>query len=296
MSDKPARIFTFDRIFVTAAPNGAKVIEWRLNRCFPIPVGVPEFYVEFARSAGEWERLNPDMPEVNSCVYVDPVKRRCGYDNNVFYRVVMDINGVEYNSKPEPTLGVWNRHDWLHAREVVRKEYLRLKKYVGTAGYLLRKREHGAPCTDCRDFDTEESVSTKCPNCYGTGIIGGYYDGIPYYMDLSGTSSQRDVQSPFGEIDNRRRSARGVAYPMVTTYDLWIDGDKNKRYVIRQVETSVEIKGRPLVYNFELRELPANAIEYDVPLEQDLSEEIGIAPTDPESAGWRRDIDFIEVH
>jgi hypothetical protein len=295
MSNKPARIFAFDRVYVTAAPNGTKVIEWRLNTCFPIPYGTPEFYIEFARSAGEWERLNEDEPVVNSCVYVDPEKRRCGYDNNVYYRVVMVVGGETYNSKPERTIGVWNKHDWLIARDVVRKEYLRLKRYVGTFGYLLRKREHGVPCTDCQDFDTEETISANCGGCFGTGIIGGYYDAIPYYVDLSGTASQRDVQSPFGDVDNRRRSARAVAYPMVTTYDLWIDADKNKRYVIRQVEMSVEIKGRPLVYNFELRELPANAIEYQIPLEQDLSETIGIAPTDPESQGWRKDIDFIEV-
>jgi hypothetical protein len=292
---KPAKIFAFERIFVTAAPNGAKVIEWKLNKCFPIPAGTPEFYIEFARSAGEWTRLNPDDPEVNICVFVDPEARRCGYDNNAYYRVVMSVGGNEYHSKPEPTLGVWNRRDWLIARDVVRKEYLRLKRYVAAPGWLLRKREHGIPCTECLDYDTEETVSSKCTKCYGTGILGGYYDAIPYYVDLSGTASKRDVQIPFGEIDNRRRSARGVAYPMILTYDLWIDADKNKRYVIRQVDTAVELKGKPLVYILELRELPANALEYSIPLQQDLTEEIGIAPDSPESAGWRRDIDFIEV-
>ena len=295
MSNKPARIFAFERVFVTAAPAGFTTIEWRLNKCFPIPPGIPEFYVEYAPAAGgEWERLNPDTPEINTCAYVDTLKGRCGYDSG-YYRVVMAVGGEEYHSKPEAVYGVWNKYDWRIAREVVRKEYLRLKRYVGTFGYLLRRREHGTKCTQCVDFDTGESVSAQCDNCYGTGFAGGYYDGIPFYVDMSGTVSSKDVQIPFGTMDNRKRVVRAVAYPMVGTYDMWVDADKNIRYIVRQVETAVERKGRPLVYVCEFRQLPGNATEYEVPIEQDLTEEIGISPDSPESAGWRRDIDFIEV-
>ena len=296
MSSKPARIFAFERVWVTASPDGLKVIEWRLNKSFPLPAGTIEFYVEFARAAGEWTRLNPDSPETNTCVFVDPDPRRCGYANNEFYRVVMVVAGTSYHSTPEPTLGVWNTHDWLIARDVVRKEYLRLKRYAGVLGHLLKRREHGPKCTACLDWDTEDVVNTDCAFCYGTGYIGGYYDAIPYYMDLSGSATNRDVRQPFGESDNRKHTGRSVAYPMLNSYDLWVDGDKNKRYIVRQVEDTVEIKGRPLVYTSELRELPASSTEYSVPLEQDLTDEIGVAPDSPESAGWRRDIDFIELY
>ena len=295
MPNKPARIFAFERVLVTAAPAGFTTIQWYLNKCFPIPVGTPEFYVEYANdSGGEWERLNPDMPEVNTCVYIDTEKGRCGYDSG-YYRVVMSVGGEEFNSKPEPVYGLWNRYDWRIAREVVRKEYLRLKKYVGSFGYLLPRREHGPKCTECIDFDTGESVSSNCSICYGTGFIGGYYDGIPYYVDLSGTASAKDVQIPFGSVDNRKRVVRSVAYPMISTYDMWVDADSNTRYIVRQIEHAVARKGRPLIYVCEFRELPGNAPEYQVPIEQDLTEEIGISPDSPESAGWRRDIDFIEV-
>jgi hypothetical protein len=289
--------FAFERVIVTVLPNNQTIIEWMLHPKFTFGTSLPMFYVEYARAGGEWCRLNPDDPVVNLCVYIDSNEYRCNLSNDVYYRVVATDGVTEYNSKPQATLGSLNSRDYRIAREVIRKEYLRLKKYVGAKGYLLKRRNHGVPCQapGCLDHDLEVPVTSNCPNCFGTGFENGYYNALVFWIDLSGTNSVKDVQLPLGTIDDKQRTGRCVAYPRVDTYDVWVEGDTNKRFNIRQVQTAVEMRGKPLVYMLELREIPAGSVEYTIPLEQDvppLPEGESSVPDKISTEGWRKGITF----
>ncbi len=298
VNTKPARTFAFKRVEVYVTPANEKIIQWWMDKCFPVGNPLPVFFVEVARAAGEWERLNPDNP-IDHCVYADQGKYRCSKSSDIFYRVVAFDGTNEYTSAPEATLGVWNEHDYLIARDVVRKEYLLLKRYNGVLGYLLKRRTSGVPCQNptCLDNDLLIPTTTACPNCFGTGFQNGYYDAIPYYIDLSSFSSGKDTADPIGTIDPRTRLGRCVAYPRVDEYDIWVDGDKNKRYVIRQVERLVEIRGKPLVYKLKLNELSASSNEYNIPLDQPVpvpEGESSGSPDLPKQGGWRQGISYVE--
>jgi hypothetical protein len=289
-------IDVFKRIIVSVTPDDSKVISWQLNSMFKPEGPYCTFYVEFAKGLGEWTRLNPDTPVENFCAYVDTVKRKCAYDNDMYYRVILFDGIQEYTSKPEIAMGTWNKHDWLIARDIIRKEYLRLKKYVGTQGWLLKKRKDGKPC-ECNDWDTGEPVVSNCDKCYGTGIQGGYYNAIPYWLETNDGPTAGDVTVPLGVVDNRSASGRGVAYPILSTYDVWIDGDMNKRYIIRKIDSATDFRGKPLIYNVIMNEAPASDIVYDVPLEQSLEDVFGPPPSedcviDPNisTGGWRQGI------
>jgi hypothetical protein len=275
-------------VFVTVTPDNDQLIEWKLDPAYILRTPSPSFYVEVARASGEWKRLNPDNPIIDSCIYVDTTRYRFNLSNDVFYRIVVDDAGSIFNSKPEATLGVLTRADFLIMRDVIRKEYLRLKKYVGAFGFLLKHRDHGTPCPKCLDHDLQTVVNSNCLLCFGTNKLKGYYNGFPYWVDLSGTTSQKDVNSPLSVTDNKARTVRSVAYPRMDTYDIWVDGDKNKRYVIRQVQTAVEIRGKPLVYVSQFREIPTTSIEYRIPLEQPLTAEEEAAGL--QLQGWRKGI------
>lgn len=293
---RPEKVFTFSRVYVTVTPNGTKLIEWRLSRCFLFPGDILRFYVEVAPSGGEWTRLNPGDPVENSCTYIDTGQYDCAMGNQWFYRVVANDGVTDFHSQPESMYGVWNRHDWLIARDVVRKEYLVLRKFTGTLGYLLKRREYGTPCTNpaCLDWDTELPKISNCPLCFGTGFLRGYYDAIPFWIDFSSAESAKDVVQPFGTMDPTTRAGRCVAYPLLDTYDVWVDADKNLRYVIRKLKTAVEIRSRCLVYTGEFNELPHGRIEYNVPLDQPpLPGSSSEAPA-PAQGGWREGINYIE--
>jgi len=306
MSDKPqSKTFTFKRVEVTVTPTNWKLIEWYLDPLFRFQTNDLKFYVEWARAAGEWTRINPDEPIVNECMFVDQDSYRCSTRNDIFYRVVVDDGIQEYNSKPESTLGILNQREWLLARDIIRKEYLRLLKYVGARGYLLKRRHYGPRCPTCIDHDVEEPVTSQCTSCFGTGYLGGYYNGLLYYLDLSGTTTSEDVKTPFGTVDNKQRTARCVAYPRIDSYDIWVDATRNKRHVLRKITTAVEMRGQPLVYVIEdMRELPASRIEYQIPLQQDVVP-IGACTSSTASSctpnnvtsntGWRRGISAQDV-
>lgn len=288
------KIFVFHRVIVSVTPGAAQIITWELNPLFRPKGPFLIYYIEFAHALGEWTRLNPDDALVNECTYVDDNKRRCGLNNDEYYRIIAFDGIQEYASKPEPTLGVWNRHDWLIARDVIRKEYLRLRKFVGAQGWLLKRRKGGIPC-ECNDWDTGEPVNSFCDACFGTGIQGGYYNAIPFWLDIDAGPKAGDVSIPTGVVDNRSTTARAVAYPRLDTYDIWIDGDMNKRYVIRKVDSPVDFRGKPVIYNLLLNQIPASGIEYSIPLEQSLEDIFGPAPSPDcvinpnlSTSGWRQ--------
>lgn len=274
----------FTGIDVYVTPVGTNLIEWSVNPCFPVPEGTILFYVEVARAAGEWFRLNPDTPVFNECVFVDPSTYKCNTRNDWYYRVIMSIEGEEFVSVPQAALGVWNRHDYLIARDIVRKEYLRLQKFAGTNGQLLKRRITGVVCTECVDWDTNQPTSPFCGGCFGTGFENGYYNGVPYMFDLNRTGSFADSNGTTGTNDTRkiRNGVRSVAYPRIDTYDVWVDADKNKRYIIWELDHAEEIRGKPLVYSVQLKELSGNRIEYQIPITQEPPDQ---NPT-PTQGGW----------
>lgn len=299
LQTKPARTFTFKRVEVYVTPGNFKIIEWSLDRCFPLEDSTPVFYVEVAYGGGEWERLNPDDPVVDQCLYVDEAKYRCGKSSDVFYRVIASDGESEYASKPEATLGVWNTHDWLIARDIIRKEYLQLRKYTGDLGYLLKRRTHGVPCQNpsCLDNDLEIPTTTACPQCFGTGFQNGFYNAIPYWIQRENLATNKDVTDSLGTLDPRSIKGRAVAYPRVDEYDMWVDADTNKRYIVRGVQRAAEIRGVPLVYMLVLNEVPASdnvfrvPLEQDVPVPEDSSSSAGDPPT---QGGWRQGIGYVE--
>lgn len=296
---KPARVFAFDQVDAYITPESDVIIEWRVNPRYQLlGPGPIRFWVEVAATLGTWRRLNT-VPVTSSCVYVD----HCPVRDNVYYRVILDDGSCEYASRPAHTMGEQSRTDTLITRDVLRKEYLRLRKFAGTRGYLLKRMEYGQRCPSCTDYDTGEVVSgSTCEVCFGTGTVHGYYDALPYYIDFMGATSTKDVKEPFGVEDNQTVAGRAIAYPRLDTYDIWVHGSSNHRFVIRQTQVIAEIRMVPMLYSLQLRVLPFTDIAYRVPMQweaQALAQESSssAAPACAASPveGWRQGITFQEI-
>ena len=289
----PARVFTFSSVEVYLTPDNEKIVEWKVNSRFEFKTSAVVFHVEIARAAGEWTRISA-TPIQNTCVFLDAAQHRCGIDSDIYYRVVADDGTCEYPSHPAHTMGEMSRRDRVMSREILRKEYLRMRKTpAGTLGQLLRRREHGTRCTSCVDFDLEEPVGSFCTECYGTGFKRGYYNAIPYYMDVSVSSSQKDVTSPMGLQDNQTKTARCVAFPRISTYDIWVHTSANLRFVIRGVASVAEVRSIPLIYSTQIRPLPVSDIVYQVPMDQ--TENVPVECVADTESGWRQGIAYDEV-
>lgn len=173
-----------------------------------------------------------------------------------------------YTSLPEQELGVIHKENLLIAREIVRKEYLRLKKKGGRQGFLLKRKEWGTRCPTCTDFDVGEVINGSCPICFGTGIVGGYYPGIEYWVETTPNKrNQATTEQGIGVTNQQVLTGRAVAYPWISSMDLWVDAETNERFIIRAIQHLAEMEGKPLVLGLELRRLPDTDISKDVPIE-----------------------------
>jgi len=260
--------FPFTRVTASVIPGVGMMVQWWCSVSFDFPTSTPEFFVEYAAATDSWTRLNPDTPVVDNCVFYTQEVPRCTSPANVYVRVVVDVPDSDpLVSRPEKIQGELTDREYAISRDIIRKEYLRLNKYAGTRGTLLKRRTHGQRCPVCTDWDSENSpLNSACPVCYGTGYAGGYYSGISYPVDVSPTASARDVNQPFGMTDERSRQGRGVAYPVVETYDMWVQDGTGVRHIIRGVQPVAVLQTVDLVYMLTMQELPYSAVEYKVPL------------------------------
>lgn len=247
----------FGRVSVVANPAALKTITWTVENRAGM-ADPSNFYVDKARSGGEWDQIAGPLP--NACLYVDPVIWDWNKDKNTFYRVRVQVAGTWEYSVPIQAIGEWNREDYLKAREICRKEYLLMRK-SGEDGLLLKRREWGSRCT-CVDADTKEVTNKSCPLCLGTGITGGYYPSIPLPIGIQEPPGRNRVLGEAGLAHDEVRMARAVAYPLITSNDIWIGNRTNERWQVRAIKTVAEIRRIPLVQVLELRLIPQTDVIY----------------------------------
>lgn len=287
----PRRDFCFERVDAGIFPDGKFFVQWWVSPTFPFTT-MPVFYVDIATAVDNWQRLD-QVPVINNCVFVGDQLARCGSVDSTYVRVAALDGSTEYLSQPSKFLGELSRHDYTIARDILRKEYLRLKKYSGCEGLLFKRKQSGVKCPECTDWDVTSSPGkSQCKTCYGTGYVGGYYDGFPFWMDIGNDNSNRDINQPFGTTDMQVRTGRCVAYPTIEPYDMWQQAGTNKRFIIRKTQATASLKTMVLVYTVELNAIPYSGIEYSVPEHQDTVPYPGL-PAESSKTGWRSGITYV---
>lgn len=284
----------FHRVSVVANPANYKIINWTLKTTSGLPASI-DFFIDKARSGGDWQEIAG--PLTDTCHYVDTVKWNWNKDKNTFYRVRFNLNEEGWQlSTPAQAVGKWSRSDYLKAKEICRREYL-LMRVAGEEGELLKRKEWGTRCS-CVDYDTEEVVSSKCPKCLGTGIIGGYYAPIT----LPALAEPHGKQTSFTQTGLKQQEdkvIRVVAYPLISTNDIWINVNSNERWQVRQVVAVAEVRGLPIVQKLALKLLPQTDIIYskegnakalEIPEEQPTGNEYGWDTAD--TANCINDFDY----
>lgn len=278
----------FTRVTVKVSPeNKSKLIEWSINPRFVPAAGVYNFYIEQAYSTDSWTRIN-STAIVNQDFYVDATEYRYGILNTTYYRVVLEDSTQSYISTPVNISGYLPWREYKIVRNILRQEYTKLKQQgAGIPGYLLRRRHWGQPCATCDDYDMIGiPVKTKCAVCYGTGIVGGYYNAYPYYLAIyPGKSDNMDTTPPVGLTGAAPRSGAGIAFPEVHAGDIWISDNTDERFYMGRVVTPVEIQEQPVLHNFIMFKLPVDRIEYQIPLQ--VSAESSAGTTNAISQSWR---------
>ena len=187
---------------------------------------------------------------------------------DVFYRVkLVDGEGREYVSQPASAGSHWSRYDWTIAKEIIRKEHLVLRKRAGVKGWLLKRRLWGDICAACADPETGQINEPNCTNCYGTGIDGGYYDPLEYWVIMNPTQRLKKLDAQQGLKTQTIETVRSLAYPRPVGADVWVNAYTDQRYVVMgDVAATARHRGVDLVLNLRLEERDRSEPMYLVPV------------------------------
>lgn len=267
----PECAWLFGRIRIFPQIVGGARIEWLLHPQFGDPPPYT-FQLQVGRTgsntADDWEDVG--LPVTDTFYAIDSLQRVHGKFQWTHYRVLLTTVRGSYASQPQPVLGNLGHRDWLRAREIMRLETLRFRYEAATVGYLLKRRLYGELC-NCLDTQTGEVLQPQHLRCYGTGFVGGYFEPVPcFYVEPpagSLTKSRFDQGGMRGTVDDATRyTGRMINLPQVHSWDVWVEQDTDQRWVIRSVDSLVEIRGQPIVIAGELRLLPFSDCLYQFPI------------------------------
>ncbi|TMJ00815.1 MAG: LamG domain-containing protein [Alphaproteobacteria bacterium] len=224
------------------------------------------------KTAGSPERIDDwvdvGAPVINAAALFDTAHRAFGKTLTIAYRVKLTTPKGYYLSPPGTSLGLLDKHDWLKAREIVRRELLLHRKYASQSGFLFRKRRDGDPCTKCLDPATGDVTLSQCDICKGTRFVDGYFAPVPMTFASLSNKSTREMreQTMRGPIKEDVVEGRVVAVPGMESQDVWADGASDLRYRVQKVTQAAHVKNVPVILSLELRQEPLSDVIYTLAL------------------------------
>ena len=264
----------FYSVEAIATPDNVKSVYWRMAHDFVTKGRDLSFFIDVAEeSLGDWRELNTGAPVIDKCVYIDTEKHRYNMVSDIWYRVravLTDPAGIEpdvvLESMPTQLQGALTDRAYLVAKAIIRSMYKKLKKGGGQQGFLLKRKIWGDRCPTCTDFDVETVLNAHCSICFGTGIVGGYHEGIEFWLLPSVVKGRQRKISEIGTQDDYDISGECVAYPWIDADDVWVDAKTNERFLITGVSHVMEMERKPVIYNLALTKIANTDVALEIPI------------------------------
>jgi len=261
----PFRLVQVD--YLTA---GGSRITWVLDRSIA-DNGPYVFQLQYSRSGiaseSDWSDVGP--PVQDALYLLDPSQRLWGAPlSNANYRIILTTGDNHYTSDPTPAIGTLDIRGWAEVGEVLRKERMMLRQFVGEDGFLLKAKRYGTLCS-CTDPDSREVNNSSCPICYGTKFVGGYYAPIPMtYANTTNASIYEMVKYNEGVGTTRpnRIFGRVLGDALIESRDVWVSKGEDRRYYVHNVDTIAQLRGVDILKRIELREAPRSDVIHTIKL------------------------------
>lgn len=261
--------FPFRRVAVDHLIAGVSRIWWQLHPGFK-DAGDHTFQLQAGYTgninAADWTDVG--SPTINAWYAEDDHRRLYGMRLLTHYRVKLTTAaGLVYVSNPAGVYGELPEHDWVQAREILRKEQLR-SGLIGAPGYLVKRMRYGRSCTKCLDHLTGAVLDERCPECKGTGFQVGFHAPVPlqcWDITPQAIAEKRNGDKPPGQIrDAATIKARVLACPDLALEDVWVNGKSDERWAVDVIEQVVAPRGVPLVLSVTLQLIPYTDVVYKI--------------------------------
>lgn len=246
------------------------IFRWRLNDSFSAPSPF-EFRVQMAPTpTGPWTNISG--PIIDSYYWTD-VRKPVGKTASRNYRVTLqDAAGRIYASEAKLPCGDLGLHEFLLAREILRKEELNARKFAAIRGEVWLVAEYGVPCCECRDPITHEVRSSHCRACHGTGFVPSHYGPFEMWLQFSEKQNQGATHDDVGGTkDDKPFTVRAVGTPRLKKNDVLRDPGNGKMYYVQAVSNAAEIRRIPIVQQLSVSEAATTDQCYDLPTRPTLN-------------------------
>ncbi len=264
----------FRRIFVDHLFRGTTRVWWSIDTGFNDPA--PHTFQLQAGYTGNGNALDwVDIGTPANNVYYlsdDTGREQTGKRLLTHYRVVLTTPRASYVSGPQGITGALTERDWLMAREILRKERLRLG-LVSQTGYLLRRMRYGIQNKANTDSLTGEIIDSGEPSSWGTAFKVGYHPPVGVQVDFNNTAIVERRGGADIQTNNSRPAefaARIVGFPDIAKEDIWVDAVTDQRWCVGDIDVAASFRGVPLVYLVKFSLMPFSHVVYKIPV-TDLS-------------------------
>jgi len=252
-------------VTVFLGPQGGAEISFEPKS--DLPYRTPyQFRVEHSRTpaSGDWSEI---ATTTSTWTVVDVSRYNWDILAESWYRVVLiDSDGYQYASRAVHQGNMWDRRDFVLAREMCRRAYQGVR--LGLAcinGWLFRKITYGMWCQSCGNEITEQGTNSQCPECFGTGFSGGYHHAHPLPV-LAPSQQLAEREGELTGVDSVvGTSVKAIAFPLLKPRDIWVAKSSGVRYAIQsQINTTVQVRGVPIILSFMMEKLPTTDITYEL--------------------------------
>jgi hypothetical protein len=231
---------------------------------------IPHFQLQGREAEGEgWQDLLPSPIAEPFAAGVAP--KSLSFQGDAHFRLLVldaaDDETVRASSNPIDARYQMRRRDWLFYREMLRRERLHMEKLTGLPGWLLRRIVNGPRCAECVNEITGEAMSSECPECFGTGFDGGYYDAFPLWASWDDAPPGGDATGREGSGPRELHPATAVipAFPSAKYEDILVDRGTGMRYSVDRSE-SIAFRSAPVKQKLTLSRLQPAHPAYGVPI------------------------------
>jgi hypothetical protein len=260
----------FEQVTVDYAIIGEVRVEWLLREDFSDPEPHSfQLQVNYDSGAPDaWEDVG--VPVTDTCYAIHETNGLCGKDLTPVYRIVLTTPLGVCASGVAQVFGLLSRRQWLQIQAIWRRLLLNPTDLEHPPGYLLKRKIHGTPCTDCVDPFTGSIRNSECEACHGTGKIDGYWKAAEdtlYNISPEAHRNHRDDNQTRGTVDDVIVVGQFLGIPPVRSKDVWVSANSDRRYYVRSVRDTSHMMMVPITMQAELRLAPFSDIIYTIPVE-----------------------------
>ena len=148
---------------------------------------------------------------------------------------------------------------------IIREEAIYLLQRDGQWVWWFKRKHRGERCPQVEVDNNQCANGDQCPICYGTNIVGGFYDPVLVkFVVVYG--QKKHVAQEYGIRGVRESQSWTIWHPKISTRDMFVLAN-GKRCEITAVTPSSPYMGG--IYNkqsFDFRELETNHAYYRVPV------------------------------